>query len=106
MNYLNKNINNKEVFTEKEYKETIALVKHNICQNMRIARKLSNLDSETASEHLFIESQSLRRLEALNDRDEFSLKVFIMALITYGQDANFYFEDYKENEKLLNESSK
>ena len=105
MKYLNKD-SSKEVFTEEEYQEVIKLFKHNICQNMRIARKLSGLDSETASEHLFLEAQSLRRLEAINDRDEFSLKVFIMALLTYNQDADFYFEDYKENEKLLNETSK
>lgn len=99
-----KSSNNKfkrEIFTEEEYNEVLKLFKHNISQNMRIARKLSNIDSETAAERLFIEPQSLRRIEALNDRDEFSIKVFIMAVLTYDVNPDFYFEDYRINEKLL-----
>ena len=40
-------------------------------------------------------------IEAENDRDEFSSKVFIMAVMLYNQDANFYFKNWKENELLL-----
>ena len=68
---------------------------------MRIARKLSKMNPDEAAVNLGIEPQSLRRIEAEHDRDEFSSKVFIMAVITYNVDANFYFNDWKENEKLL-----
>ena len=68
---------------------------------MRIARKLSNISPEKAAVLLNLEPQSLRRIEAIGDRDEFSSKVFIMAVMIYTPDANFYFNDWRENEKKL-----
>ena len=68
---------------------------------MRIARKLSNMEPERAAQYLGLEPQSLRRIEAENDRDEFSSKVLILAIMIYDQDANFYFKNWKENELLL-----
>lgn len=91
-----------DLYNSKEYNEIIAKLKHNICQNMRIARKLSNIEPEKAAQYLNLEPQSLRRIEAENDRDEFFSKVFILAVMLYNQDANFYFKDWKENEILLN----
>lgn len=91
-----------DLYNSKQYNEIIAKLKHNICQNLRIARKLSKLDPEVAAQYLNLEPQSLRRIEAENDRDEFSSKVLIMAIMVYNQDANFYFKDWKENQKLLN----
>ncbi len=95
-------INKIDLYNLDEYNEIIANLKHNICQNMRIARKLSKIDPEVAAQYLNLEPQSLRRIEAENDRDEFSSKVFIMAVMLYNQDANFYFNNWKENEMLLN----
>lgn len=89
------------IYDSKEYNEVIANLKHNVCQNLRIARKISNFDPEVAAQYLDLEPQSLRRIEAENDRDEFSTKVFLMAIMIYEPDANFYFNDWKENEKLL-----
>lgn len=84
-----------------EFDNLLASLKHNICQNMRIARKLSNMEPDQAAELLKLEPQSLRRIEAENDRDEFSTKVFLMAVMIYNQDANFYFNDWHDNEKNL-----
>lgn len=90
-----------DIYDKTEYNKVLMDMKHNICQNMRIARKLSNIEPELAAQYLDLEPQSLRRIEAENDRDEFSIKVFIMAVLYYNQDANFYFKNWKENEKLL-----
>lgn len=98
----NELINSIDLYNSKEYDEIIAQLKHNVCQNLRIARKLSNIEPDVAAQYLDLEPQSLRRIEAENDRDEFSSKVFIMAVMFYKQDANFYFKNWKENEKLLN----
>lgn len=95
-------INKVDLYNSDEYNEIIAKLKHNICQNMRIARKLSEIEPELAAQYLNLEPQSLRRIEAENDRDEFSSKVFILAVMLYNQDANFYFKEWKENEMLLN----
>lgn len=94
-------INNIDLYNSNEYNKIIADLKHNVCQNMRIARKLSNIEPEKAAQYLGLEPQSLRRIEAENDRDEFSSKVLILAIMIYGQDANFYFKNWKENELLL-----
>ena len=83
--------------------EIITNFKHNIAQNLRIARKLSKKAPAFSAQALGLEYQSLRRIESEYDRDEFSLKVLIMALIVYDQDIDFYFKDWKENEKLLKE---
>ena len=90
-----------DIYEKSEYNKVLMDVKHNICQNMRIARKLSNIEPELAAQYLDLEPQSLRRIEAENDRDEFSIKVFIMAVLFYNQDANFYFKNWQDNEKLL-----
>ena len=90
-----------DIYDKEEYNKLLGKVKHNICQNMRIARKLSGLNVEDAAILLDLEPQSLRRIEAVNDRDEFSSKVLIMAVMVYEKDANFYFNDWKENQLLL-----
>lgn len=91
-----------DIYNKCEYNKVIAILKHNLCQNMRIARKLSNIDPEVAAQLLNLEPQSLRRIEAENDWDEFSTKVLIMAIMIYKPDANFYFRKWQENELLLN----
>ena len=100
-NEFKKLINNIDLYNSNEYNKIIADLKHNVCQNMRIARKLSNIEPEKAAQYLGLEPQSLRRIEAENDRDEFSSKVLILAIMIYDQDANFYFKNWKENELLL-----
>lgn len=94
-------IRNMDLYNSNEYDNIIAKIKHNVCQNMRIARKLSKIELEVAAQYLDLEPQSLRRIEAENDRDEFSTKVFLMAVMIYNQDANFYFNDWHYNEKNL-----
>lgn len=94
-------IKNLDLYNSNEYNNIIAKIKHNVCQNMRIARKLSEIELEIAAQYLDLEPQSLRRIEAENDRDEFSSKVFLMAVMIYNQDANFYFNDWHVNERKL-----
>lgn len=94
-------IKNLDLYNSSEYDNIIAKIKHNVCQNMRIARKLSKIELELAAQYLDLEPQSLRRIEAENDRDEFSSKVFLMAVMIYNQDANFYFNNWHDNEKQL-----
>ena len=77
-------------------------LKHNICQNLRIARKLSGISPDDAAQYLGLEPQSLRRIEAENDRDEVSTRVLILAIVMYEPDANFYFKNWKDNELLIN----
>lgn len=86
---------------QEEYDKLLATIKHNICQNMRIARKLSNIKPDKAAELLNLEPQSLRRIEAKNDRDEFSTRVLVMAIMIYNPDANFYFQKWQDNALLL-----
>ncbi len=90
-----------DVFDKEKMDCIVQRLKHNICQNLRIARKLSNINPEKASQLLGLEPQSLRRIEAVNDRDEFSSRVLILAIMYYHVDEDFYFKDWKENEKLL-----
>lgn len=90
---------------QEEYNKLLESLKHNICQNMRIARKLSKIEPDQAAELLKLELQSLRRIEAENDRDEFSTRVLIMAIMIYKPDANFYFKKWQENELLLKEKN-
>ena len=92
-----------DIYNTDEYDSIVNDLKHNICQNMRIARKITKMKPDEAAVHLGLEPQSLRRIEAENDRDEFSSKVLIMAIITYNVDANFYFKDWRDNEKLLDD---
>ena len=77
-------------------------LKHNICQNLRIARILSGISPDDAAQYLGLEPQSLRRIEAENDRDEVSTRVLILAIVMYEPDANFYFKNWKDNELLIN----
>lgn len=90
-----------DIYNSVEYNKILEELKHNICQNMRIARKLSNIEPDVAAQLLKLEPQSLRRIEAENDRDKFSSQVLIMAIMIYEPDANFYFKDWHENELLL-----
>ncbi len=90
-----------DIYNREEYNKIILKLKHNLCQNIRIARKLSRKSPEEASTLLGLEPQSLRRIEALNDRDDISLRVLLLAVMVYNENANFYFNDWKENEKLL-----
>lgn len=90
-----------DIYDKEEYVKVLSTLKHNICQNIRIARKLSNIEPDAAAQLLNLEPQSLRRIEAENDRDEFSTRVLIMAIMVYKPDANFYFNNWQENEKLL-----
>lgn len=90
-----------DIYSRDEYNKIFLLLKHNLCQNIRIARKLSKKSPEEASALLGLEPQSLRRIEALNDRDDISLRVLMLAVMVFDEDADFYFRDYKENEKLL-----
>jgi len=90
-----------DVYNKEEYNKIVLSLKHNLCQNIRIARKLSKKAPEEAAILLGLEPQSLRRIEALHDRDDVSLRVLVLAIMAYDPDANFYFEDWKENEKLL-----
>ncbi len=92
-----------DIYNPNEYNKVVTVLKHNICQNMRIARKLSNINADSAALFLNLEPQSLRRIEAEGDRDDISTKVFIMAVMLYNPDANFYFQNWKENELLLKE---
>ena len=93
-------------YDEKLVNGFVRRLKHNICQNLRIARLLSNIEGEHAAQYFGLEPQSLRRIEAEHDRDEISSKVLLMAMVLYDVDADFYFKDWKENELLLNQHNK
>ncbi len=97
----NKLLRETDIYSREEYNKIVLLLKHNLCQNIRIARKLSKKSPEEASALLGLEPQSLRRIEALNDRDDISLRVLMLAVMVYDMNADFYFKDWKENEKLL-----
>lgn len=94
-------LENMDVYDKNQQANLVQELKHNICQNLRIARNLCKMSTEEASQYFGIEPQSLRRIEAENDRDDFSSKVLIMAIMLYNQDANFYFKNWKVNELLL-----
>lgn len=76
-------------------------VKKNICQNMKIARKLKGYSVEKASELLDITNEHLKRIEAPNVANYISFELVYIAMQVYDQNANFFFRDFKENEKLL-----
>ena len=75
-------------------------VKKNICQNMRIARKLANIKVKDAAPALGIEPESLKRIES-GSKTGPSLEVLSGAIELYEKDPNFYWINWKENEKLL-----
>ena len=56
-NEFKKLINNIDLYNSKEYNKIIEDLKHNVCQNMRIARKLSNMEPERAAQYLGLEPQ-------------------------------------------------
>lgn len=84
----------------KKYNLTID-VKKNICQNMKIARKLNGLSVDKASELLDITNEHLKRIEAPNVPNYISFELLYIAMKIYKKDANFFFENYKDNEKFL-----
>ncbi len=84
----------------KKYNLTID-VKKNICQNMKIARKLNGLSVDEASELLDITNEHLKRIEAPNVPNYISFELLYIAMKIYKKDANFFFENYKDNEKFL-----
>lgn len=45
-------IRNMDLYNSNEYDNIIAKIKHNVCQNMRIARKLSKIELEVAAQYL------------------------------------------------------
>ena len=91
---------NNHSYTEEqliEYSE----IKKNICQNMRIARKLAQMKVKYAAPALGIEPESLKRIEAPSSKVGPSLEVLCGAIELYEKDPNFYWLDWEENEKLL-----
>ena len=76
-------------------------IKKNLCQNMRIARKLAQIKVKDAAPSLGIEPESLKRIEALSSEIGPSLEVLCGAIELYEQDPNFYWVDWEENQKLL-----
>lgn len=93
-------------YDEKLVNDFVRRIKHNVCQNLRIARLLSDIGVENAAQYFDLEPQSLRRIEAEHDRDEISSKVLLMAMVLYDVDADFYFKDWEKNELLLNQHNK
>lgn len=75
-------------------------VKVNLCQNMRIARKLSKIKVKDAAPQLGIEPDSLKRIESSSKVGP-SLEVLCGAIELYNQDPNFYWNDWNKNQKLL-----
>ena len=76
-------------------------IKKNICQNMRIARKIAKMKVKDAAPALGIEPKSLKRIEAPSSKVGPSLEVLCGAIELYEKDPNFYWLDWEENEKLL-----
>ena len=91
---------NNHSYTEEqliEYSE----IKKNICQNMRIARKLAQMKVKDAAPALGIEPESLKRIEAPSSKVGPSLEVLSGAIELYGQDPNFYWDYWEDNQELL-----
>lgn len=76
-------------------------IKRNICQNMKIARKICGYSVDKASELLDITNEHLKRIEAPNVPNYISFELLYIAMNVYKKDANFFFSDPKENEKFL-----
>ena len=91
---------NNHSYTEEqliEYSE----IKKNICQNMRIARKLAQMKVKDAAPALGIEPESLKRIEAPSSEVGPSLEVLCCAIELYGQNPNFYWDYWEDNQELL-----
>ncbi len=78
-------------------------IKAKICQNMKIARRLAGIRLEDAAEIFGVTPEHLKRVEAINDRNNMSINMLHKAIIVYGQDADFFFREPSENRKLLEE---
>ena len=76
-------------------------IKAKICQNMKIARHLSVIRLEEAAEIFGVTPEHLKRVEAVNDRNNMSINMLHKAIIVYGQDADFFFREPSENRKIL-----
>lgn len=75
-------------------------IKKNICQNMKIARKLAKIKVKDAAPQLGIEPESLKRIES-GSKVGPSLEVLSGAIELYNKTPDFYWGDWKENIKLL-----
>ena len=67
---------------------------------MRIARKFVNIKVEDAAPALGIEPESLKRIESSSKTGP-SSEVLSGTIELYEKNPNFYWENWKENEKLL-----
>ncbi len=76
-------------------------IKKNICQNMKIARKLKGYSVDEASELLDVTNEHLKRIEAPNVANYISFELLYIAMNVYKKDANFFFNNPSENEKIL-----
>lgn len=79
-------------------------IKINLSQNLRIARKLygdKGMRVDDSAPKLGLEPHSLRRIESLKDSHYPSLEVLSGAIELYKQDPNFFWKDWKENQKTL-----
>ena len=100
-NEFHKILENIDIYDKDKLDEMAETLKFNFCQNMRIARKLSNISPDIAAQILNLEPQSLRRIEAEKDRNRISSRVILMAIMLYEPDADFYFKNWETNEKML-----
>lgn len=76
-------------------------IKKNLCQNMRIARKLAKMKVKDAAPALGIEPESLKRIEAPSSKIGPSLEVLCGAIELYEQKPDFYWINWEDNQKLL-----
>ena len=108
--YYKKVLTNIDLNDTEEYKKVRKMIlldfKHNIAQNLRIARELSKKTVKYSANAMGIKKTTLKRIESDYDRDEISLKDLLVALIIYDKKIDFYFNDWKENEKLLSVKNK
>lgn len=78
-------------------------IKAKICQNLKIARNIAGIRLEDAAEIFGITPEHLKRIEAINDRNNMSINMLHKAIIVYGMDADFFFNEPSENRKKLEE---
>ena len=70
---------------------------------MKIARNIAGIRLEDAAEIFGITPEHLKRIEAINDRNNMSINMLHKAIIVYGMDADFFFNEPSENRKKLEE---
>ena len=80
--------------------------KDNICQNFRIARSLIKMNINDAAYYFECTVDHLKRIEAPHDRSNISLNLVYMGSVVYQQEPNFFFIDWKENQKILDKMNK